>query len=424
MKYSKIILAASLFLGAASLVNAQTTIRFTGSTAYRGQTHTAILNAMNLSGTAASYGYVGTSFSGASQAIFVGSLTTTAGTSAVTIETSWSGSEAGLQAVAQDSTGQAVNFLSDSTSGLTTGGLSGLTAGTNSQIPDVAMSDTAQATSQFNSTASLNTTDGTSHTYGALVGASTSAGNGIVGVVGFKWVASNLGTYSTQSAPITNMTSQLARALYSVSKIGSGKGLPVSTFTGSTLDSSLYAYPVGRDPDSGTRLTAFAETGLGALKIVTQYQPQNSAAAVITAVGTVAQIALVPVSTVNRIAVIKANGGYSSGGQLAGALGSITSSMTTPQGTGGILIGYLSSGDAATSIAANGKELTYNGATYSTTAIQQGAYTFWAYERMYSRSANAFADAIAAQLYTTDAAILYPSMQVSRGSDGGTVNHL
>ena len=424
MKISKFIMLGMLALGMTTMAQAQTVIHYTGSTAYRGQTHNAILHAM----TSGSYGYVGTSFSGASQAIFVGTIN---GTSVI-IKTSWSGSEAGIQAVSQQTggsiTGVAVNFLPNTITSATlldksTGGAQNLTDTLVSELPDVAMSDTAQTTSQFSPSASI-VISGTARTYATLVDAiSHGSTRDIVGIVPFKWVASNNGAYST-SGTITNISTQQARALYSVSKVGSGGGLPLSVLTGNNADSSFWVYPTGRNPDSGTRLTAFAETGIGATKAVTQYQPTGGA----SAGSTVTAIALWPVDTVNSISVVKANSGFSSGGTLAKALGSYTNTMTAPKGTGGILISYLSTGDAATALTSPGvgKELTYNGVLYSTAAVQEGAYTFWGYEHMYYPTGytnSTIVDTVAAQLYSTDAAVLPSSMNVSRSSDGGTVTH-
>ena len=209
-----------------------------------------------------------------------------------------------------------------------------------------------------------------------------------------------------------------------MSKVGSGGGLQLSVFTGNNADSSFWVYPTGRNPDSGTRLVTFAETGIGATKAVTQYQPTGGA----SAGSTVTAIALWPVDSVNGISVVKANSGFSSGGSLAKVLGSYTNTMTAPKGTGGILIASLSTGDAATALTSPGvgKELTYNGVAYSLGAVQEGSYTFWGYEHMYYPTGytnSTIVDTIAAQLYSTDAAVLPASMNVSRSSDGGNVTH-
>ena len=84
MKTIKTLVASLLALGLISAAQAQTPIRLTGSTAFRGNSHTGILNILDPGFT---YGYVGTTLSGAKAAIFKGSV----GGSPVTIKTSWSG---------------------------------------------------------------------------------------------------------------------------------------------------------------------------------------------------------------------------------------------------------------------------------------------------------------------------------------------
>ena len=418
MKLSKLIAAGILAAGAASVAHADTYVRFTGSTAYRTAAVQGIQAAL-ASGYKCAYN--GSSFTGANDQIFQG----TVGGTPVIIKCHWSGSEAGIQAVAQDGVGLAIGFLPDVcvTGGSNVGStpLSVTDSTSDTATPDVAMSDTFQNTSQFNSSASINIS-GTTHTYASLVGANSYT-NGVVGVVPFKWIASNGGNLG--GGTMTNMTAQLAKALYTVSKIGSGGGLQLSLFTGSSADNASWVFPVGRNPDSGTRLTAFGEVGLGALKAVTQYQPQQSSGAVVTAATqTMTQIALWPADVVNGISVAKPNSGYSSGGQLGAALGLSTSSITTPKGTGGILVGYLSTGDAGTALAGLGKELTYNGVAYSLTAVQQGQYSFWGYEHCYYRSGSpvsAIANAVAAQIHDTTATVSVGSMAVNRSTDGSPI---
>src|ERR1700730_17310611 len=92
MNTFKLLLAAVLCAACAGFAHAQTDIRFTGSTAYRGNTHTAITHILDAGFT---YAYSGSTLGGSSYAIFHG---TVAGTP-VTIKTSWSGSEGGIQTV-------------------------------------------------------------------------------------------------------------------------------------------------------------------------------------------------------------------------------------------------------------------------------------------------------------------------------------
>ncbi len=110
--------------------------------------------------------------------------------------------------------------------------------------------------------------------YPALNSAVTTPGlptGQIVGIVQFKWCAGR-----NIPAGLTNMTAQLARDLY-----GSGKAA-LALWTGLSTDHGTKIYAVGRDFDSGTRLTTFAETGVGAKAVVKQYFPEDGSGNVST----------------------------------------------------------------------------------------------------------------------------------------------
>ncbi len=396
MKTKQIILAGALVLGFSTALQAQTVVRLTGSTAFRGATHTAIQNIMNPGYT---YAYTGSTLSGASQAIFTGTANVT-GNPSVIIKTSWSGAVGGTQTVSQSIN---VNYLASTGVTQSTGGTGSTTVGTVSELPDVAMTDNYQSSTPFPTPTMVDQ---------------------VVGIVPFKWVA-NVGA----PAALNNITPQLAQTLYTVGNA------PLAMFTGVAADRTTLLTPafqtalviyngsgqapaqvfaVGRDPDSGTRLTAFAETGVGVNTEVFQYEPVISGAAV-------ASQALWHPITVNGIPFVEGNGGYASGGTLAGIFG-----KTTLASLGGFYVTYLSTGDAATAITAGGKELAYNGVTYSTTAVQEGLYTFWGYEHLMYRSAYAgtgktVADKIANNIQTTTAPIKLTDMRVTRTADGGLV---
>src|SRR5215831_3477795 len=225
MKTPKTLIATIVALACVSVAQA-TTVRITGSTAYRGQTHNAILHIYD---SGVTYGYTGASFGGASQAIFHGTI----GGNSVDIKTSWSGSEGGIQTV---SGSVGISFLGDSTP-TSTGGTPNATAGGETAVPDVAMSDSYQSSSAF---------FGLYHgvTYPTL----TESTNSPVGIVVFKFLANN-------GAPggLTNITTQQARALW-----GAGT-LSLAFFTGNNADENKTVVATGRDPDSGTRLTGMAE---------------------------------------------------------------------------------------------------------------------------------------------------------------------
>jgi hypothetical protein len=388
----------------------------TGSTAFRSATHTAIKNIFdggtlqfafidNAAGTATE--------SNSSAVIYTGNV----GGVAKIIKTHWSGSEAGVQSVAG---GFNVSYLPDNTPVTPSGNkLAATTALTDSVVPDVAMSDTFQTSSNFKAgTSKGNPPNGT---YRNLNGHTTGLPTGnIVGIVPFKFVASD-------DAPtgVKNMTSQIARALFSVGKV------PLSMWTGNVANHGTHAFAIGRDIDSGTRLTAFAETGLGALAVAKQYEPQKNGARATTngtgvggdAVKVAALTNLWPVETINGIQEVTGNGGYNSGGTVALVLANHTAA-------GEFMVSYLGVSDAASAVANGAKELTYNGFTFSANALAQGGYTFWGYEHLYystialptGSTKKVLADKVATQLFNTDAPVPhYNDMVVSRNTDGAVV---
>jgi hypothetical protein len=409
----------------ATTLNAQTKVYITGSTAYRAATTTAIQNIFDSPPTFA-FSNNSTSVGGANQAIFNGNI----GGNPYQISTSWSGSEAGIQTVA-DAT-QNVNYIADGTVGSLSPGTS-VAAGTEAHHPDVAMSDTFQSTSQFNGTFN-------SVTYASLTESpGTSAGHGSpVGIVPFKWCANN-------GATITGVTSQMLRTLYNGGKV------PLALFTGASADETKPVIALGRNPDSGTRLTAFAESGIGALSTVKQFQPQDSAGALVKATtATITKFVNWPAETINGVAVSTFNSGYSSGGDLSKAMRAVTSDpvsvtigATTKTYTAANLtrIAYLGTGDADSNLLnaggppSPGVELSYNGVTlgnvggdYNTvTALTEGKYTFWGFEHLlYNGSTIAAAvqtaaDKLATQLHDTDAVVKLSNMKVTRATDGANV---
>ena len=376
MKAIKSILAGSIALALASTAFSATTVRITGSTAYRGATHTAIGNILNAGYTV---GYTGSSLSGAGQAIFIGTTKTT--NVDVIIKTSWSGSVGGVQTVAGGL--NVTNWMVDGSPTAAAPGVASTGNNNESGIPDVAMSDTYQNSTVYTSP---HLTDN------------------LVGVVPFRFVACN-----GAPAGLTNITPQQAQVLW-----GNGTAA-LALFTGANADELTTVYALGRDPDSGTRLTAFAETGVGVNSYVQQYQPVGSP---------VTGYSLVAPQTVNGVSVGSGQGGYSSGGTLATAMTALANA------TVGYSITYVSVGDAATAMAGGAKQLSYNGVTLESaapyTSLLEGKYTFWGYEHLMYKSTldttkKGVATKLATQIHDTDATVKLGDMQVSRPTDGGLI---
>jgi len=387
MKLKSILTASvlGLALGTMAHANVGNVVRFTGSTAYRSATHKAIAHVFDKNSTV-----IGGVSSDSTNSVFNGKING----NDTTIICYWSGSEQAILSLAnQSNTANKLPFLNTAIltdnvnfSGATpvitnavTGTNLGLidptaaTPGFNTivvtnytgdlQYPDAGMSDTFQSSSRYKTAAGK---------YDQLKGAGTDTANGVIGVVMFKWIA-------TPGTPFSNITAQQIKKIYT-----NGGYTDVAQITGTATKafSTEYVYGTGRDFMSGTRLTAFAETGIGATATVTQYFPYSDAGntTMVTATGKT-------VVSFGSLDDTSASGGYASGGKLASAL-----SNTAP--TGNYMIGYAGTADTdtATAIGAGAKELSYNGVMLTGTAgsitsdaskVANGQYTFWGYEHLY-----------------------------------------
>lgn len=353
MKLNLTALTAAAALLMAAPAFADVTIYITGSTAFRSAVSNAIKNKMTFAG-GQGYAYTGSSFTGSSNQVFVGSVSGITGT--VTVKTNWSGSVAGIKAL---TTNQSLAFLDfPATTGTSytlsssgTGSVNANNLNTNSTA-DITMADNYQASTSYTSP-------------------NLTANR--VGVVPFAWV-------SSASAPsgLTNVTPQLARSLFQ-----SGS-LSASVFTNNNNDASdqvngALVYAVGRDPLSGTRLVSFAESGIGIFATVFQSQPsvagQNGSTVNGISGTTITNINLTPVDA-SVPTTTTGQTGYSSGGTLADTMRYTTASVTDDNAGIGPMkicfVTYLGESDAARAVNGTGsgvlagtnvgcRYLTYNG---------------------------------------------------------------
>lgn len=440
MKPAKSILALLAIFGAVSAASAApTVVHITGSTAYRANTNTAILKSFD-NGTTVKVGVTSSSLGGSGVSFFHGTM----GGQDVIVETKFTGSAGGVKAVTNS---LSLDFLPDDTD--TRGGnfstvditasaspsvpSFGSTAGSNGfcQTPggtnpsvnlvpaEVTMSDTFQNATLFRSPTLI----------GAVINGGANPAE-IVGVVPFLFFR----TPSSNAAvnALTNMTPKTANLLF-----GNGS-LPLAFWSGNSADEAKIVYGAGRDPDSGTRLTTFAETGLGANATVVQYSPltQDATATSVSQAGSITSVQVFPDTTVTNLNQVfkDGNAGEASGGTLATY---VAKEFNT--GTPGALVAYSGTGDASGAISKGAVPLTWNGVaiwnsvpalggamTFDFTNIQNGKYSFWGYEHMLYLSGTlpakkAVANKIATQIFNTDAQILISTMRVSRQVDGGIV---
>jgi hypothetical protein len=257
-------------------------------------------------------------------------------------------------------------------------------------FPNIAMSDSFQASSSFKTPVLADTQ---------------------VGVIPFVWVRNN-----GSPATITNMSNQLAAAILL------NGSLPQSHFDNS--GSTTPVFVTGRNSDSGTRLDAFAESYFGIDGAPVQLDPTNPPPGNFDHVAAGAWV-----GGPGGIAYFGPADGFSSGGPLSIVM-QATGSLRV---IGGYLVTYLALNDAASAVAGGAALLTYNGFAYSATAVEIGQYSFWSYEHFLkgptfdgvpdSDPHVVAANALAAQI-ATDAAtsgISLSSMHASRASEGTPV---
>ena len=316
MKINKSILALALGLSTAGLVNAET-IYVTGSTAARSAFYAACTTAGQVFTAVpqiTTYGKAPASANGATYMIFTGTLNV-AGNPVVTISTDWSGSEAGIKDVALNHT--------EAFAVPTAGELGQFNAGaptTTAPFPvTLAMADNAQS---YSFTASP-----------AVTGSE-------VGVIPFEYVRNN-GLFTGGNVTDTQIRAAL------------GGFANLSLFTGGNTanDINTYVYVSGRDNSSGTRANAFGTSGFGIKTTPVQIE--------VSAGGVMQQVP--PLS-----GIYGGDFGYSSGGTLAGTMGSNTAGSTDNQNgpnavPGFSVIAYLGYSDAATAVADGATALTYDG---------------------------------------------------------------
>ncbi len=412
MKISKTLLGGVALLGMTGAASAQTKIYFTGSTAFRASAVNEVNNLLNANGGGQT---IATDTAGASAVTSANAVTWTGGKingTAVTIKASFSGSGAGVQTVAAPTGTFTVGFLPDGATGTANPDPRVSSNAHESAVPDIAFSDVYQGTTPFNGTFM-------SVAYAKLT-------DNVVGVVAFTFAAST-GFPANQT-----MTSQIAQQLFT------GGEVPLSEFTGNSANDSVGAIATGRNADSGTRLTAVAETNVGVNTALFQYQPTVSGT-------TITNLAPYPAASINGVPHGSGDGGESSGGTLRGYLTETVTAAAAQQVdsslTGGYLVTYLGVSDFNAVSGSGAVALAYSGVPESQTEIIEGAYTLWGYEHLDYKSTLGngstggpaikltFATSLTNQIKNSSSATLSPNvslndMKVQRFGDGGTLTSL
>lgn len=407
MKLIKLLAVGAIAAASLSVASA-TTVRVTGSTAYRKALYAAIVNQLGSSTKAA---YIGTVLNGANQATFSN------GTDAV--QACMAGSVGGINwvvngvnvatSIGGDTTKAWITVASANSGaaatlsgGQATGGTAYTTATASfdaAGIADFTMSDSLQDSSPYSSTAT-----------GVTLVQAAGDSVGVVPFVFAKGKADNIPAASNTAFNNVSFTQ--------FQVLASAGNLPLSFFTGISTDTAYRVALVGRDNDSGTRLGTAYETAFGDVNTaIKQYKAQDAAN---NDVGLAA-------GTIDHLVASFGTAGYASGGQVKQVLNDSLAAGAKIANKPFIMLGYVGTGDVPS---AASQILTYNGVVESTSSVQYGQYTFWTYEQAYylptlDAGKSAIVEAIAGDIQSTFATsaggILLGTMQASRSSEGSQV---
>lgn len=449
MKISTFALTGVLALATAASGFAQaTTIRIVGSSAYRAAVNDAIRSILQPgftccnSKTAAAGTPSSSDIAGASQSLFVGTMSDTAiyntgnrnaantyagsysGDGQVVIKTFFSGSVSGVGQVVEGQTG--IAFIADGTQpGGTNGtaypgvGVGGsYTAEASAPAPDICWTDAPYGADGLALQKADSTADSKNIANSGLQEAGTLSHGGAQGLVFFELLMESLGN-NNASAPISNLTTDQLATLITAGNIS------MAQINGDSLaaDKEKQIFLIGRSEDSGSRVNVFTDAfegfNNGTLNVV-QYLPtfssnvttEKDTGAPSTFAGhptvntggagaTLASLAPWPGSwAINYLPTAKwtqaGHAGFVAGGDVANALKAIDPvanvPVTFPSGstytpTSTYVVSYLGGNDAnsalATAVPNQPIRLNYNGNGYSQAAVLNGQYGLWGYEHTY-----------------------------------------
>lgn len=370
--------SALVALGVVSLAGvaqaANPVIYVTGSTAARATFYTAAKTAGQIFDTTEPTGYpkvvspAATDSSGAGQIVYEGNINGTL----VDIDCSWTGSEAGIAAVAGQPLTQTLNnptlglangsyglpgvppaFYTQASGWTTTSVLSGIPGAPS--VPDLSMADTSQAVSQ------------TPKSLYPLTD------YGVVGIIPFSFMKGYEKTPDAAWNNTVNITTAQINQL-----IGSPQ--PANFLTGVASDSSDSVAVCGRNLGSGTRANGLLNFQYGINVPVDQYAYNVSYSGGVLTQDTSTYVP----SSLGVVEVF--NDGFDSGGNVAKEMN------IDGTGQGVVLIGYLGISDAfaaqtatTSQISAGGGNATYlpfNGVYESDSGVVNGSYTYWGQEHL------------------------------------------
>ncbi len=372
MKNLSLITASLLAVGLISTARGQTVVYLTGSSSFRANANRALHAGTGIFDAAPTV--VGTAYTdGANQLVFSGAISG----NPVVVKTSFTGSEAGIAALADVAVpnnvqGQPAANLPGTPQPTFLDTATGLTAN-DVHSPDISMADTSQAVSL---------TQG----HGVV-------DQGIVGVIQFVWMK---GKNNGQAnwAHLSNITIEGINVLLAAGK------QDLSFFTGNPNDFGTPVVAVGRNKGSGTRVNALLQSLYGVSKSVIQYAVSPTYTAGVLDKASAA-------TPINDAAIVSiANNGFDAGSSVANTLNMTVGggALTT------IPIAYLGLNDAinvqtlatgGVSAPVGGQYLSVGGVLYSDAAIENGSYDYWGHEHVLTGSSTSATGAkVAAALVT------------------------
>lgn len=432
MKFNKI-KSALLALGVLALAGAaqaQTMIYVTGSTAaragfYAAATTTGYIFTNANASTNVLYDPAGGG-SADSKIMYQGQM---AGIGPVILNCSFTGSEAGIAAVAQKTLTQPLSYHASSADGnpnaasypsTTAYALPGtpnptfyIAAGstaTATHVADLTMADTSQTVAQ------------------TPISAAHLTDYGVIGVVPFTWMKGYTSVGNSTWTNIVNITPTTASGALTV-----GELYGAWNFTGVTNDiaNDVTVAVVGRNLGSGTRADVFLNAGVGLFSPVLQYawgNPTNlypaSAPGVLT-FGTNNSTAYAAGQTLTCVY----NDGFDGGGAVESSLNTDQSSLISSAGI--ILLGYLGVSDAkhalnndntgpggsgAAPSSGAPTPLQWNGVYESDTAVAFGTYTLWGEEHLLGPVSPTTAQAAAGTAISTGVKNYFNAQALASGN--------
>lgn len=417
MKLKTLLIGASA-LGFAAAAQAQTTvINITGATAFRSAAHAAIMASFNQSGAlGTTWNYAhnnATAGKGGSagRAIYKGIFPGITGTTV--IRTSWTGSVEGVRALTKP-TLIPETYLTDSVANIAAPGENiGKSTAETSTVHAFAFADMAQASAPA------------AYALPKLSG-------GPVGVIAFAPVINK-----DADASITNITINQFRRLVS------NGTLPASMMTGNASSNGTI-YNVARNDGSGTRVIQLAEIGHGQATLIKGYLLTGSASLNTPVLAPEkADTVTYPNTAISndyRTTSVLGNGGYTSGGTIAGWMKLASSGNFN-------IVSWLGTSDAVTALnivsgsATGGRVLAYNGEKLDGVAagaitsadkvkIALGKYSAWSFENLFyvgtlttGSAKKTVYDKLVSVIPANigSAGVMLTDMTVTRTTDGGVI---